>query len=299
MSDDIDLPVKASDPIEYLLSLPRVLNGLNKDKTLSKIIVLSDFVPTGIISSWINKKTSPNGVLDIQFPSINWNEVVNSLSTTAVLEFQGWVRSTTYAATTGVYVVSCQGSHTVYIRNANNTHVLSADVYSGGGVDNGIPNINNNAATSIIQSRVISSVFLKIGLVGIVMPIRGVAKSSCSCTIKSITSSTTPTTLNLNSRVKPADKSVTSDNAVISNSGRYTDSVKLTSSLSASIISNSFTSIVPHVLKYIPEVLKWEYKSINRNGINKAKSTGVGLLLRYYMYLHMLIQQCIIFLYVL
>ena len=271
--------------MEYLLALPTSLISTRSDNGNSvsdKIHMLSEFVPSGVISSWLVKKTGAAGVLDVQFSTVGWNEMVNSLSTTAVLEFQGWVRSTTYAATQGVYIVSCQGSHTVYIRNGNNTHVLNADVYSGGGVDNGLSNVANTAVTSVIQSRVISSVYLKVGLVGIVMPIRGVAKATCSCSIKSISAGSSPSTLNLNTRAKTTGEKVLGvDTVVTSNSGRYVDSATTsTTSTSASSTTNSFVSVVPHHLKYIPELLKWDYKLHSKTGY-KSKSTALGLLLRY------------------
>ena len=49
----------------------------------------------------------------MRFPSVNWNELVQSLSTMAVYEFQAWARSVTFVKTTGPYVISCTGQSIV------------------------------------------------------------------------------------------------------------------------------------------------------------------------------------------
>lgn len=197
----------------------------------------------------------------MQFPNVAWNELVNGLSTTAVMEFQAWVRSNSYVSVAGTYLVSCQGSHTVYIRNNNNTHVLNADVYSSGGVNNGLGN-----PQSVMQSRVVSTVYLKIGIVGIVIPLRGATIAGLSCQIK-LTSATE-----------------------IIGSGSIPAPIN-------GISSGSATSIVTYPLKYVPELLAWEYvdsgvagdggstsnsgKLGGESGSASSSGTGMGLLLRY------------------
>jgi hypothetical protein len=42
---------------------------------------------------------------------------------------QGWARTVTYVLTPGTYTLSCQGVHTVYVRNENLTRLLSGDIY--------------------------------------------------------------------------------------------------------------------------------------------------------------------------
>lgn len=97
--------------------------------------------------------------------SVPWNELVQGLGNMAAYEFQGWARAVTYIKTAGSYVVTCRGSHTLYVRNNNITHVLINDVYRSG--------------------RLLSSIDLRVGLVGLVIPLRGVApQTSFHCSLE-------------------------------------------------------------------------------------------------------------------
>lgn len=99
-------------------------------------------------------------VVDAKF-SINWNSLVQGLSTMAVQEMQGWARTTTYIHLAGVYDIHCTGVHTVYIRTQNSTRLLVGDIYTSG--------------------RVRGSAFLSTGLVGVVLPLRGLGGASFMC----------------------------------------------------------------------------------------------------------------------
>ena len=87
----------------------------------------------------------------------------------AAYEFQAWARSASYIHAPGSYVVSCSGTHTMYIRNDNFTHVLVGDVYRSG--------------------RIAASLDLRIGLVGFAVPLRGVGQTSFRCSIEPAASS--------------------------------------------------------------------------------------------------------------
>lgn len=103
--------------------------------------------------------------------------MVSGIANTAIVEFQGWIRSTTYVTHSGNYLVACQGVHTVYVRNNNMTHILAGDVYTQPlvnqpqSVDNGLSNKNKRG--SLLRTRMVSSVYLRAGIVGLVAPIRG------------------------------------------------------------------------------------------------------------------------------
>ena len=49
------------------------------------------------------------GQVDVRFPAVKWNEVVQSVSSMAAYEFQAWARSVSYIKTPGSYVVACSG----------------------------------------------------------------------------------------------------------------------------------------------------------------------------------------------
>lgn len=137
------------DPASYILSL-------SENQT-----VYSDLWTEGLIS-WKKFTSKANGHVDIHFNAA-WNEVAQSLSSTAVYEFQGWARAVTYVKAAGSYIIECQGAHTLYICNDFLTHTLVADVYLSG--------------------KIRSSVDLKPGIVGIVIPLRAVAQAQFLLTI--------------------------------------------------------------------------------------------------------------------
>jgi len=197
------------------------------------------------------------------------------MSSTSVLEFQGWARTVTFAATAGTYVVSCQGTHAVYIRNSNRTHLLAADVYSTGGVDNGLGELasgigiaGSRSAIPVIQSRVLGSLYLKAGVVGIVMPVRGVVRASVSCHI----------------RLADWGSATVAQSATSAGGGaRAAHQQPVLSSMSAISAGGAEVSLLPHLPKCVPELLEWEFAE-GLDGAtassNRPKSTGMGLLLR-------------------
>ena len=125
--------------------------------------VYSELVPGGYISWRRVAAKEPGGVVDVRFSEVNWNELTQGTANTAVSEFQGWARATTYAYRNGVFELHCQGVHTVYVHNDGATRILSGDVYRSG--------------------IVITAVDFKIGPVAIVVPLRGSALSSFVCHI--------------------------------------------------------------------------------------------------------------------
>jgi len=127
--------------------------------------VSSDLVEGGRVK-WKEYSVSVNNNQEVETKfSVPWNELVQGLGNMAVYEFQGWARAVTYVKTAGSYVVTCRGSHTLYVRNNNLTHVLINDVYRSG--------------------RLLSSIDLRVGLVGLVIPLRGVApQMSFHCSLE-------------------------------------------------------------------------------------------------------------------
>ena len=177
-------------------------------------------------------------------------------------------------AASGTYLVSCQGSHTAYIRNNNITHVLNGDVYSSGGVNNGLGN-----PQTVLQSRIISTVYLKIGIVGLVIPARGATSAGLSCQIKLATATETV-----------PGSSQTNSGSSGTNGGGGGGGASTSSGSTGS--GSGTTSIVTYPLKHVPELLAWEFADTGtgRGTVSGTKSgtgagsgivaTGMGLLLR-------------------
>jgi len=142
--------VKPLDPCVHILSMPYNAS------------VSSDLVEGGRVK-WKEYPVNSNQVVETKF-SVPWNELVQGLGSMAAYEFQGWARAVTYIKTAGSYVFTCSGSHTLYVRNNNLTHILVNDVYRSG--------------------RLVSSIDLRVGLVGLVVPLRGVAQTSFHCSLE-------------------------------------------------------------------------------------------------------------------
>ena len=139
------------EPILHLLILP------------TEIKVYSELVNSGYISWKRVAAKEPGGAVDVRFPEVNWNELTQGTANTAVSEFQGWARATTYAYQDGVFGLHCQGVHTVYVHNDGATRMLSGDVYRSG--------------------TMITAVELKVGPVAIVVPLRGASQATFVCHI--------------------------------------------------------------------------------------------------------------------
>jgi hypothetical protein len=123
----------------------------------------SELVAGSVVKWTAVKGKGDNSQVDVRF-NVNWQELGQGLSDTAVFEFQGWARTTSYAHANGQYLIQCVGVHTIYLRNENMTRLLTGDVYQSG--------------------KIISFVDLKTGPVGIVIPLRGAGQMSFSCTMK-------------------------------------------------------------------------------------------------------------------
>jgi hypothetical protein len=144
------------DSTEYLLGL---------DPATS---IHSEMVSGGTISWSVARGNKANGLVTVQFPGMQWNEVAQGTSSFAAFEFQGWARTTTHVAEDGQYSIHCPGVHTIYIRSGNCTSVVAGDVYRAGLVR--------------------GSVFLRRGPVGIVLPLRGAGSTQLSCTLTHVPS---------------------------------------------------------------------------------------------------------------
>ena len=107
-----------------------------------------------------------SGSVLVPFSDISWNDLAHGTSSFAALEFQAWARSSTFIAEEGQYSLHCMGVHTVYVRHANHTSILSGDVYRGG----------------LMRG----SLRLTAGPVGIVLPLRGSAGTQFSCMLTQV-----------------------------------------------------------------------------------------------------------------
>ena len=182
-------PTLYNDVCSYILSMSSLTIPSLK---ITPAIVYSELSPSGSIT-WQPIEYNPHtNQVDVTFPSVNWQRLYQGVSTQAVLEFQGWARITTYIRSSGVYVIHCLGVHTVYIRNDNITRIVNGDIYRN-------PDFP-----------VTSTVELKAGVVGIVLPLRGTAQASFYCTLSTVKdyyqklSTTSATTLSdNNSNNKP------------------------------------------------------------------------------------------------
>lgn len=132
----------------YIMSLP------------SNSTVYSEFVSGAKVTWNVVQARPPNGQVDIRFP-VAWNELGQGIGTTAVYEFQAWARIVTYARTSGFYTLQCVGAHTAYVRNDNNTRLVVGDIYQ--------------------SQMLIAAIDLKVGPVGIIVPLRGAAQGSFYC----------------------------------------------------------------------------------------------------------------------
>ena len=130
--------------------------------------IYSEHVQSGLVS-WqtiIPKQRT----VEVTFPSVDWNSMVQSLAMLELQEFQGWARSTSSVTTAGNYVVQCTGVHSVYIRQESLTQFVVGDIYQGGWM-RGV-------------------VTLKKGVVGLVVPLRGVGKMNFACSFEKIDTKT-------------------------------------------------------------------------------------------------------------
>eukprot|EP01039_Chlorochromonas_danica_P000609 gene609-659_t len=137
--------------------LGRYLLAMRKNVT-----VASDLVPHGEIH-WQKATMQQNGQVDVHFP-INWNDLVQGLSTLAVYELQGWARTTHYIAKSGVYLIDCQGTHTVYLHNDDQTRLFVGDVYHA--------------------RQVRATMELKAGLLGVLLPLRISLQTAFRCEVQ-------------------------------------------------------------------------------------------------------------------
>ena len=153
------------DICSYILSMSSLTIPSLK---ITPAIVYSELSPSGSIT-WQPIDYNPHtNQVDVTFSSVNWQRLYQGVSTQAVLEFQGWARITTYVRSSGVYIIHCLGVHTVYIRNDNITRILNGDIYRNP------------------DSPMTSTVELKAGVVGIVLPLRGAAQASFHCTLNTV-----------------------------------------------------------------------------------------------------------------
>lgn len=127
----------------------------------------SELLVNGVVS-WKTVRTA-QGIAKVQF-SAQWQDLAASLQTPTVYEFQAWARAETYVRESGVYMLSCQGVHSAYVRSGRSTRLLAGDVYMAG--------------------QFVAAVDLTIGPVGIVLPLRGVASAQFYCHLSQVVDKT-------------------------------------------------------------------------------------------------------------
>ena len=101
------------------------VKNISKYRWDKKFVLYSELVAQGDIK-WteINQHTAAEPVAVA--PSVNWNELVMSLQSMGITEWQGWVLGDFFVNQLDATVlVQCLGVHTVYIDDA----VLTGDVY--------------------------------------------------------------------------------------------------------------------------------------------------------------------------
>ena len=138
------------DPVRHVLTMP------------TNVTVYSELMAYAAVHwrTYYASQQAPAGIVELRFGAL-WNELVQGVSTAAVLEFQGWARATTYARSSGSYQLFCRGVHTVYVVNDGYTRLLVGDVYGTG--------------------KVAAAVDLRVGPVALVLPLRGAVGLQFSC----------------------------------------------------------------------------------------------------------------------
>jgi hypothetical protein len=131
------------DPARYILSL-------DDNQT-----IYSELMPDAKVS-WKKYSSKSNGQVDVYY-NLPWNDIAQGLSSTSVYEWQGWARTTTFVPVSGVYLIDCQGPHSLYLVNNDKTHLLTSDVYRA--------------------QQIRTSIELKTGIVGVVIPLRAVVQA--------------------------------------------------------------------------------------------------------------------------
>lgn len=109
------------DPLEEWCGV----KNISKHRWDKKFVLYSELVAQGEIK-WleINQHTAAEPVAIA--PSVNWNELVMSLQSMGITEWQGWVLGDFFVNEIDATVlVQCLGVHTVYIDDA----ILTGDVY--------------------------------------------------------------------------------------------------------------------------------------------------------------------------
>lgn len=85
----------------------------------------SEYLPGGEISWRVYQQTRPEEVMKIT-PNVNWNELVSTLSSMGITEWQGWIVGEFTVNEKNQYVtIQCLGVHTVYIDRVP----ITGDVY--------------------------------------------------------------------------------------------------------------------------------------------------------------------------
>lgn len=88
-----------------------------------KHIYRSELVSGGTLS-WTKLKADKNGQVHVS-PAVNWGDLVSSLGSTGITEWQGWSVGEFFVNQKSVILFQCLGVHTIYIDNS----IVAADIY--------------------------------------------------------------------------------------------------------------------------------------------------------------------------
>ena len=90
--------------------------------------MFSELSPNGLITWSVHKQQSSTSYVEIA-PQIHWNDLVGSLGSTGITEWQGWAIGDFIVNDDNVDVqIQCPGVHTVYIDSVG-LHPVASDVY--------------------------------------------------------------------------------------------------------------------------------------------------------------------------
>lgn len=109
------------DPVEALGGI----HNASKQRFQKKTRYASELFPSGELTWKVYEQSRQQEYVQIQ-PQLNWNELVNSLGSTGITEWQGWVVGEFAVNENNLNIgVQCLGVHTVYIDGTP----VTGDVY--------------------------------------------------------------------------------------------------------------------------------------------------------------------------
>lgn len=101
------------------------VKNVSRQRWDKKVLYYSELMPSGVVTWMEINQRGANEQLTIA-PPVNWNELVMSLQSMGITEWQGWVMGDFYVNEDDAMVaVQCLGMHTVYVDDI----IITGDVY--------------------------------------------------------------------------------------------------------------------------------------------------------------------------